>query len=222
MRILFFAKDAPFVNSGYGKCCREICTRLRGLGHDIAIFATVGNQSSFLFEYKGIPIYPGSGDMFGEDIISLHYNHFKADLLITQLDIWPLRNYSKLIEQNIAWLPYPPLDFLTPPEFILDRLFGSIHIAAMNEDAAIKFRSFGFDTTTIHHGIDDTIYKYLDEPKAKLKEELGFSPDTYVIGMVQANQFLRKAWDEQLSAVVLFRKNHPEIKFQLQTAWHKD
>jgi len=59
MRILYFAKDAPFVNSGYGKCCREICTRLRGLGHEVAIFATVGNKASFLFEYKGIPIYPG-------------------------------------------------------------------------------------------------------------------------------------------------------------------
>jgi len=215
MRILYFAKDAPFVNSGYGKCCREICKRLRGLGHEVAIFATVGNRSSFLFEYEGIPVYPGTDDMFGEDIIVAHYNHFKADLLITQMDIWPIRNFNKLIEHGVAWMPYPPIDFLDPPQFMLDRLAGSVHVVAMNEDAAIKLRKFGHETTTIHHGIDENIYKILKEPKAKLKEELGFSPDTYVIGMVQANQYMRKAWDEQLSAVALFRKMNPTIKIGL-------
>lgn len=212
MRILWFAKDAPFVNSGYGKCCREICTRLGRLGHDVAVFATVGNRSASFFEWQGLKIYPGFEDLFGEDIIYDHYMDWKAELLITQLDIWPMKKIHELSKTGlINWLPYAPLDSLPPCLDITERLKYAIHTITMCKWAKEQLEAQGIEATSIHHGIDTSIYKILKEPKEKLKQELGFPKDCFLVGLVQANQFTRKAIEEQLRGIAIFKEKHPQI-----------
>lgn len=215
MRILFFAKDAPFVQSGYGKCCREICTRLRRFGHDVAVFATVGNRTSSFFEWQGLKIYPPLDDIYGEDIILDHYLNWKAELLITQLDVWAMQKIHTYAQQNlINWLAYVPIDSDPPSSAIIDRLKCATGIVAMCHWAKKKLTEYGLESTVIHHGVDTKVYRVLPH-KDKLKQELGFPPGCYLVGMVQANQFLRKAHEEQFRAVALFRQLHPQIDIRL-------
>lgn len=215
MRILYFAKDAPFVQSGYGKCCREITKRLRGLGHEVAIFATIGNRSSFLFEWEGIPIYPGADDIMGEDICLNHYEHFKADVYITQVDLWPLRSLHNLARQGIInWIPYSPIDSFPIPESFVERLKFAIQPVTMCHWAELQLRKLGIEATTIHHGVDCSIYKPIPD-REKVKEELGFNPNCFLVGMVQANQFLRKAIEEQFLGIKIFKDKHPEIDLRV-------
>ncbi len=216
MRILYFAKDAPFVNSGYGKCCREICTRLNKLGHEVAIFATVGNRSANLLKWKDLTIYPGHEDIYGEDIIYDHYCDWKAELLITQLDIWPIKKIHELSKNGlINWLPYAPLDSLLPCPDITERLKSAIHTVTMCKWAEEELNSIGISATSIHHGIDPEIYKVLKETKEELKLELGFPKNCFLVGMVQANQFTRKALEEQLKGNRMFQEKHPQIDTRL-------
>lgn len=215
MRILFFAKDAPYINSGYGKCCREISQRLNKLGHEVAIFATVGNRSSPFFEWQGLKIYPGVENIFGEDVVLDHYNDWKADIFLTQIDIWPIRIIPELAAQGaINWVPYVPLDSDPIPAHMIEKLKCATYTICMCEWAKKQLDPFGIDSTWIHHGIDTQIYKILPN-KTDLKKALGFPADCYLIGMVQANQFLRKALEEQFRGVALFRQLHPQIDVRL-------
>lgn len=216
MRILFFAKDAPFVNSGYGKCCREICTRLSRLGHDVAVFATVGNRSASFFEWHGLKIYPGLEDVIGEDIIYDHYKDWKAELLITQMDVWAMKKIHELSRAGlINWLPYVPIDSLLPCPEITERVKNAVHVVTMCKWAKEELESTGISATSIHHGIDTTIFRILPEKKEKLKQELGFPSNCFLIGMVQANQFTRKAIEEQLRGIAIFKEKHPQIDIRL-------
>ena len=215
MRILYFAKDAPFLNSGYGKCCREICKRLRGLGHEVAVFATIGNQSSFLFEWEGLKIYPGTNDAMGEDICLNHYENFKADVYITQIDLWPLRNLPNLARQGlINWIPYAPIDSYPISENFIEKLKFAIQPVTMCHWAEQQLSLHGIQATTIHHGVDCSIYKLLPD-REKIKLELGFKPNSFLVGMVQANQFLRKALEEQFLGLKIFRIKHPEVDLRV-------
>ena len=216
MRILWFAKDAPFVNSGYGKCCNEICTRLNKLGHDIAVFATVGNRSSSFFEWNGLKIYPGYEDVYGEDIIYDHYMDWKAELLITQLDIWPMKKIHELSKSGlINWLPYAPIDSLLPCPDITERLKFAVHTVTMCKWGKEQLDNQNIPATSVHHGINSNVYRILKESKGKLKLELGFPEDCFLIGMVQANQFTRKAIEEQLKGIAIFKEKHPQIDIRL-------
>ena len=215
MRILYFAKDAPYLQSGYGKCCREICTRLSRLGHEVAVFATVGNRSAFLFKWEGLTIYPGAEDIFGEDICLLHYQNFKADIFITQIDIWPLKRIHDYARQDfINWIPYAPIDSDPVPQDFIIRLKHARHIITMCNWAKEKLALHNLEATSIHHGINSNIYRILPN-RENLKLELGFKPNTFLIGMVQANQFLRKAMEEQFRGIKIFKDKHPKIDIQL-------
>ena len=218
MRVLYFAKDAPTVNSGYGKCGREILTRLKNY-HDVACFATVGNKASFLFEYQGIPIYPGTDDVMGQDLIERHLAHFKADLLITQMDIWPFSRLVDLAAQEcFPWLAYVPIDFDPVPSEIVDKLRPAVFRVAMSKWGQKKMEEAGLQATTIHHGIDSKVYRLLDAPeRLKCRVDLGFEKDCFLIGMVQANQLYRKAWVEQLQAVAEFAKDRPNVRLYIHS-----
>ena len=216
MNILYFAKDAPQVNSGYGKCCREICTRLQRAGFNITITATVGNKASPIYKYEGIEVLPGAEDAFAEDIMLNHYLYANADLLITQFDIWPLSQiYRFAKEGKINWLPYVPIDFYPIPQKVHHKLRHGLQILTMCDWANQELTKLNFECTTIHHGINKEIHKHLPGQKAQLKEKLGVEPDCFLIGIVQANQLYRKAWEEQLQGIALFIQQHPEIKTRI-------
>ncbi len=216
MNILYFAKDAPQVNSGYGKCCREICTRLKRAGFNMTIAATVGNKASPIYEYEGIEVLPGAEDGFAEDVLLNHYIYSNADLLITQFDIWPLSQIYRLAKEGkMNWLPYVPIDFYPIIQKVHHKLRHAIHILTMCDWANTELTKLDFECTTIHHGINKEVHKHLPGQKERLKEELGVEPDCFLIGLVQANQLYRKAWEEQLQGIALFIQQHPDIKTRI-------
>ena len=216
MRILYFAKDSPFINSGYGKCAREILTRLANF-HKVASFATVGNKATPITTYKNLfPIYPGTDNILGEDIIEQHFAHFKADVLITQMDIWPFSRLPQLAKNHFPWIAYIPIDFDPLPDFFLEKIQSARHIITMCKWAQEKLEEKGLKATTIHHGVNTNIYKPLPD-RDKLKEEIGFDKDTFLVVMVQANQLWRKAWPEQLQAFKEFAKGKDNVRLYVHT-----
>uniref|UniRef100_A0A6M3IZG5 Putative glycosyltransferase n=1 Tax=viral metagenome TaxID=1070528 RepID=A0A6M3IZG5_9ZZZZ len=216
MKILYFAKDSPFISSGYGKCAREILTKLAQF-HEVASFATVGNKATPITTYKNLfPIYPGTDNILGEDVIEQHFSNFKADILITQMDIWPFSRLPQLAKNHFPWVAYIPIDFDPLPDFFLEKIQSARHIITMCEWAQSKLAEKGIKSTSIHHGVDTNIYKPLPE-KDRLKEEIGFDKDVFLVTMVQANQLWRKAWPEQLQAFKEFAKGKENVRLYIHT-----
>ncbi len=209
MRILYFAKDSPAVNSGYGKCVREILTRLQK-HHKVASFSTVGNKATHIHKVHGITTYPGTDNLMGEDIVEKHFAHFNADILITQMDIWPFNRLPNQVASMIPWIPYIPIDFDPIPDWIIEKIKPAFDIITMSNWAQRKLSKKGLQSTTIHHGVDTNTFRPLPEKNA-LKRQLGFSEDVFLITMVQANQLWRKAWSEQLQAVKRFAEDKKDV-----------
>jgi len=60
---------------------------LRKNGHEVAFAAFHGLQGIPITGPDGVVTYPGSSeDAYSQDILPLHYQHFRADLLITLMD----------------------------------------------------------------------------------------------------------------------------------------
>ena len=216
MKILFFAKDSPYVNSGYGKCAKELLRRLSQF-HEVASFATVGNRSTSITTFENLfPIYPGTDNILGEDIIERHFSHFKADVLITQMDIWPFSRLPQLAQHHFPWIAYIPIDFDPLPDSFLEKIQPAKRIVTMCAWAQQKLEERGINATTIHHGVDCSVYKPSRNRK-KFKEEIGFNRDDFVVIMVQANQLWRKAWPEQLQAVKEFARGKSNVKLYIHT-----
>ena len=77
------------VHTGYGVQARYLLPRFKALGYEVAQFAWYGLQGASIMA-GDIRLYPGLGDHFGSEVIGEHVAHFKADLVISLQDIWPL------------------------------------------------------------------------------------------------------------------------------------
>ena len=78
-------RSLVYLTTGYGVQGKHLVPRLQALGHDLAYFAFYGLQNGVL-NINGVPIYPSGTQMWGQDVISAHMAHFKADLLISLMD----------------------------------------------------------------------------------------------------------------------------------------
>jgi hypothetical protein len=95
------------------------------LGHDLAYFAFYGLQNGVL-NINGVPIYPMGTQMWGQDVVQAHMAHFRADLLISLLDVWVLEGYGqKAKEGGWLWCPWTPVDQEPVPPLVLKRLEGA-------------------------------------------------------------------------------------------------
>ena len=80
MRILYSAKDAGWLGTGYGTCCHYITTGVKHK-HNERVLAPIGlNYGSI--EVDGIPYYSAfeGGDKYGEPSIEPHYADHKAEI----------------------------------------------------------------------------------------------------------------------------------------------
>lgn len=222
MRLLWSAKDYPEICSAYGKCLREIIPRVaKKTSHEIALFATVGIQY-WQPEWKGIKVYCAADNKItGEDIIKQHYDNWKADAYILQMDAWP---FTKLYEmagrREINLFQYMPVDFSPFPQYIINRLQNISGIIAMTHWAELELKKAGLENVLgfIPHGIDSNIYKPLAPSREKIRKkfaknrlQLGATEDQFLISIIAANQD-RKAWFEWLKGISIFVKNNPDIK----------
>jgi len=63
---------------------------------------------------------------WGEDILEAHMAHFKANVLITLMDVWVTDWFGKRAQRGgWAWCPWTPIDQEPVPDLVLERLQGA-------------------------------------------------------------------------------------------------
>lgn len=218
MRILWWS-NAPWTHTGYGKQTREAVTRIKALGHDVAIaanFSPLGNA----IDWNGITIYPARRTPLGYDTIRDYAEHFYADIVISLYDIWAFPKDIALII-GLPWAAWTPVDGTPVPQGVVDRLTiqmpDAIYVLSMSEFGEEQLDAVGIENTYIPLGIDCEIFKPGDREQAKTT--LGIPTDTFMVTMVAANRGYppRKSWPACLEAFAVFNRRHPESMLYLHT-----
>ena len=210
MRILW-SSNAMWAQSGYGIQAKYILPQLQSAGHTVAQHAWWGLQGGTL-NLGGITIFPMGFDQYGNDIVDAHAQHFKADVVISLMDVWVLHEYGK---KDMRWIPYMPIDMDPVPEKVVKSLDGAYRVVSYAKWGKQMLDGIGIENTYIPHGVDCKIFAPQD--KAEAKRKMNLDPDAFVIGMVAANKGIpsRKAFPENLQAVANWKREHPERKVHL-------
>lgn len=222
MRILWHS-NAPWMKTGYGTQTAIWATRLRDLGHDVAIHGYAGAQH-LTVEWNGITVYAaGTQNAIGMDSIGYWYEKHQADVVISLCDAWALSPKMMKLMNTVCWTPVDaePLskglvDFFAETDartVAMSRYGHRIFAEGVSGDG-----TDGIDAAYIPHGLPMDLWKPPEDREA-LRAEAGIGPETFVVGMNQANRSgLRKALPEQIAAFARFWQAHPDSKLLLNMA----
>ena len=145
MRIMWMS-NAPYVKTGYGCQTGLFVPRIHQAGYPMAITAYYGLQGGIL-NMGDIPIYPQFYHPYGQDVMSAHTNHFKADALITLTDTW-------VIEMNSL---YGDFKWCVPAGTLVDMEDGTQkHIENVN----VGDRVVSMDTQTLKLKVSSVRHTY--------------------------------------------------------------
>jgi len=225
MRILWFGKDSAHLTSAYAKINDELVCRRLSKYHECALFCTVG-LSYGCFDVGDVTVYPGMGDMSGQNLFLDHYRDFKADLYITSYDIWPLDKLPQSAAKGeILWVPWAYVDY-DPVSPVVTRLLPAVKVVPTSSWLEGELQKAGLRNVSepIIPGVNQEVFKSIigtrDEEekeitKERLKKALGFPPDCFLAGIFQMNQLYRKPFDIQMEGLEIFQKNNPNVKTRI-------
>lgn len=213
MRILW-SSNAPWAFSGYATQTRATVPQLQALGHELAIAAFFGLQGGIL-NWNDVPIYPSMYHRYGQDAIAPHAAHFKADLMISLMDIWVCEpdRYP-----NTRWCPWFPIDHEPMPECVAAKAARAFYPITMSQFGKAMCDRIGLETGYVPHAIDTTVFTPMDRQEARAIT--GLPDDRFIVGMVAANKGIpsRKAFPQQLEAFARFQQGHPDALLYLHTS----
>lgn len=228
---LMYSSNAFWAKSGYGVQGLSLLPRLAKLPqfidegkedgrNNIAQFAWYGLQGG-IHNVEGFTIYPQGMHPYGNDVISNHVKHFKADVLITLIDAWVLEDIINKIAPAL-WYPWLPIDHHDAPPKVLE--------AIQEAPLPLTYSKFGRDILLQHniknmyipHGIEPNLYKILDDEVVNTftKDYFHFDEDIHLSTMVAANKGNtpdRKAFQWQLRAWAEFSRDKPNARLYLHT-----
>lgn len=215
MKILWHS-NAPFLKTGYGQQTAIWAPRLKALGHDVAVHGYAGAQH-LTVEYDGITVYPaGTTNSIGMDAIGFWFEQHQADVVISLCDAWALSPKMMALMPTVCWTP---VDADPLSQGLID-FFAETKARplAMSLYGQRVFAEGGIDAAYIPHGLPMDLFRP-PEDRGALRETSGFGPETFVVGINQANRSgLRKALPEQLMAFARFHERHPDSKLLLHMA----
>lgn len=216
--------NSPAVPTGYGTQTKAVVNRLADAGFPMSIAANYGAQGVGSVHYtpKGlsVPVYPIGYDGYSQDTIGAHYAHFAREqagrktVMVTLYDSWVLRSPSlDAIPSIFAWTP---LDHLTiPPEVAKVLARQNVIPVAMSKYGSTLMGRMGITHHYIPHTVEDVFKRTKADP-----DLLPFPDDAFVVMMNAANKGsapTRKAWSENLMALVPFLNNHPDVCVYIHT-----
>lgn len=213
MRILFYS-NALWAPTGYGNQTALFVRHLNNLGHEIAVACNYGLNGARISGANGETYYPAGSTKTSNEIVQAHADDFKADVIISLYDVWPLR-FSKL---KTPWIAWTPVDHDPVPRIVVDALLGHPNKDGKPE-AVPAFRSVAFSEfgqrQLIKAGIDDAAYiplgidtkAFIRRDKAECRERLGLSQQDFIVGFVGTNKFFpsRKSISQVLQAFASYR-----------------
>ena len=221
---LLYSSNAIWSQSGYGVQGRSLLPRLAALPEfggiqNIAMFAWYGMQGGMM-DLSGLRCYPAGVDPYGNDIIESHAKDFKANIVISLIDVWVMKETAKKVAPSL-WLPWTPIDHDPVPQAVINALQGAHLTLSYSKWGRDMLNRVGIKNEYIPHGVETNIY-CLHEPEnvARFRREVfGISNDTHLTVMVAANKGYpdRKAFQVQMRAWANFAKDKPNAKLYLHT-----
>lgn len=219
MRILWFS-NAPFVATGYGNQTRLFAPRLQTmLGHQMAILAFFGLEGSALHIGDGnggeIPIFPKGHHPYGQDVVGVISERWRADITIGLLDAWVCQ--PELYGPQTRFVPWFPIDHEPVQKIVTNVVSKAFRPITMSRFGLAEAERAGIEAAYVPHGVEADIFCPGD--KAAARERAGLPADRFIIGMVAANkgQPSRKALPQHLEAFALFHARHPDSLLYLHT-----
>ncbi len=214
MRILY-SSNSPWCPTGYGVQTAAVSHYLKQLGHDLAVFAFYGLEGSKC-DMGDVPIYPNDPRDYGVQNCKIFYDDFKADILITHIDIWVLAG----LDPNMNWIPRFPVDHYPVPPKVLEVLRNHPGIIASIVESKYGqklLKEEGIDSFYIPPGVNTEVMKPDETARKEGRERYGWQ-DKFVIGMVATNHDERKNWTVAMKAVKILHDNHPgKVIFYMHT-----
>lgn len=213
----FWSSNAQWSSSGYGQAMADLLPRIRDAGYPVAISNFYG-QAGGPFDLEGIKQYPVINHVFGSDAALWHSRDFKADVVFTLQDIWPM-NPQDLTQLN-RFIPWLPVDHDPIPKGVLNAARFANRIIAMSKFGQEELAKNGLSSTYIPHMVDTKVFYPMNTQE--IKQKRGIDPNIYIFGMVAANKDNppRKSFQEVLDAFALFLQKVPNSMLYIHTDPH--
>ncbi len=221
---MLYSSNAFWAASGYGVQGRSLLPRLAELPEfggrqNVAQFAWWGLDGG-IHHVDGFRVYPKFDDPYGNDVIGAHTKHFGANVVVSLIDVWVMRNTA----QNIApalWLPWLPIDHDPIPQQFLDSLAGAHLPLTYSKWGHQMLADAGVANHYIPHGIEPTAY-YVHEDREnvrKFKRWLTGIDNAHLSVMVAANKGFpdRKWFQGQLEAWRDFAADKPHARLYIHS-----
>ena len=148
------------------------------------------------------------------DVMHGHSKTFKADAVMTLLDL-QVMEVSALM--GTKWIPWFPVDHVTIPPIIMQNVAQSFHPITMSKHASGEMDRTGIDYSYIPCAIDTKVFK--PYPMAEAREALKFPTDKFIIGMVAMNKGnpSRKAFHQNIAAFAALKQKYGDCVLYLHT-----
>lgn len=212
MRFLTLS-NAPWTPTGYGQQTALFTPRLNKAGHEVGVISTYGHQGNPI-NWNGVQVYGSSFHPYGMDVLYGHSKSFKADALMTLIDL-QVMDTSALM--GTKWLAWFPVDHVTIPPVIMHNVKQAFHPITMSKHASKEMDAAGLDYSYIPCAVDTSVFKPL--PMAESRETLMFPLDKFIVGMVAMNKGnpSRKAFHQNIAAFAALKQKYSDCVLYLHT-----
>ena len=222
LRILWMS-NAPWCPTGYGVQANKIIPFLKSRAEvdDVGLFAYYGIQGGVTKQKVGnynITCYPLGLNPYGNDVVNEWVKDFKADILITLLDVFITS--EDFGTQGFYWLPYAPIDHDPLPQAFVQRFRNAYKPIVYSKFAQKKMNEAGLEFWYAPHGVETNIFKpYSAADRKKAREWLGLTEDTFVVGMVAANKDHddRKGFNQAMAGFYNLVEKYPDCELYLHS-----
>lgn len=222
LRILY-SSNSFWSASGYGVQGKSLLPRLAQLPEvngreNVAMFAWYGLQGG-IHNVGGFRIYPGGNDPYGNDVIGAHTKDFDANVVISLIDVWVMKDTANKVKPAL-WVPWLPIDHDPVPQAVLDSLEGAHMPLTYSKWGHKLLKQAGVENRYIAHGIEPDVFRVLEdrEKVEAFRREVMGNPDHLTV-IVAANKGYpdRKAFQVQLRAWAEFAKDKPDAKLYIHS-----
>ena len=209
--------------SAYAIQARQLLTRLKADGHDVAMFAYYGHRGSIL-NIGGITHYPAGALEYNADVLVPHAVHHRTDLLITLHDLHHVvpENIQALRKTGVAvwhWVPVDGYPLGVSDQVVLK--MGGGQPIAMSRFGQAQMQPAGLDPWFIPHAIDTAVFTPADpDRRTELRRALKLDR-RFVVMIVAMNKDLqRKGFWEGIAGFAKFHGKHKDAYLYLHTVEH--
>lgn len=222
-----FVSPYPDSQGGYAVVAKEVLPALKAAGYEVANYAFWGGPTTPMVWGDGIPVYPPIAPGHHSDIVLVHADVHKADLVITMADplAVPTAAYRKLF-----WVAWTPSDSEPVAPANVAALQHAQIVWSMSKHGHDQLKQAGFSPTYVPLSVNTDVFRPIPRGEARrawlnlLREQgpnahMTLDDDTYVIAFVGGNlsRPCRKGFWEALTAFKRFHAGHPNAVLYMHT-----